>query len=1033
VAINKNKINDNALKFIQKGQIKKAIKEYEKILGEDPNDVRTLLKKGDLLVRVGEKGDAINTYLRVAGTYSQQGFHLKAVAVFKQILKIDSSRVDVNLRLAEEYQNLGIISDAMNHLQTVVGFYDQQGKTRDSLEILRRIVELDPENIANRIKLAELYSREKMVAEAITEFGQAAKDLKSQNRMEDFAKVGERLIYHDSSNTAMIKELVGFYLQQGDTKRALPKLQICFKADPHDIDTLQMLATAFKDLHQVSKSVSVYKEMAKIHLSQGASDKLREVFQRVREIDPDDADANRYLSGGGFSAAVEAGNTTVIEEKAQSKFKSVPTRVTKPQPPNPNPEPPAYRDTVTVRYTQPLAPSSASEQARSSVSRLLTETDVYIKYGLQNKAIQHLNRIFEIDSDNIEAHAKLRDLYLMAGQRDHAAQQMLNLAYLTSRLGMMEEARAHLGSMLTFVPDHPQGLALAAELGMEINRSSSKVEAADDVLLDQGADFDLDEQPLTAGEDISIEVDDEPLHQLPDEMDETLTAAQDFQKSVNIDDGNDLATEDILDSQTDFNVEELDGEPELIELDEGEDFVADEELDEISLDSDLLLDSQEGFEAEELSEAQTTIHIPSIPEEEPVSSGNETQPPIGLADALPLGKEIEVESHDQESLLDQEAASPEVEPDNDEILLDANGEEFDMDDAVLGADGIVIEDDPSLLEQVEAGSDLIGDEIVPAAEDADGASEATPELVGNVGVEESAAAEEPFAAEESSAVEESEDDSEVAEAIDEVDFFLKQNLVDEAEDVIIDLNQRYPGRPDIQQRLARIEQIRKNSLAPADVPEVSSEQTKDLGEASTAPDSDPFQLAQEVESQEYEDMAAAPLDDFQYRAEDVLSEFKKGVERVVEKEDSATHFDLGIAYKEMGLIEDAMCEFEIASHDAKRRISALSLIGLCHVEKDQYSDAISYFKKALNEPSILDQEKIGLFYEIGRAFEMQKDLTQALAFYQQVQQRDAQFRDIGARVEYLKRSVIARRNDKIDPNTSETPHRSTDKGKITYM
>ncbi len=87
MAINKNKINDNALKFVQKGQIKKAIKEYEKILAEDANDVRTLLKKGDLLVRVGEKGEAIGTYLQVASTYSQQGFHLKAVAVFKRDLE----------------------------------------------------------------------------------------------------------------------------------------------------------------------------------------------------------------------------------------------------------------------------------------------------------------------------------------------------------------------------------------------------------------------------------------------------------------------------------------------------------------------------------------------------------------------------------------------------------------------------------------------------------------------------------------------------------------------------------------------------------------------------------------------------------------------------------------------------------------------------------------------------------------------------------------------------------------------------------
>ena len=249
MAINKNKINDNALKYIQKGQVKKAIREYEKILSEDPNDVRTLLKKGDLLVRVGDKGQAVDTYLRVASSYSQQGFHLKAVAVFKQILKIDDSRIDVNLRLADEYQNLGIVGDAMSHLQVVAAHYDQQGMTRESLDILRRIVDLDPDNIASRIKLAELYSREGMNDEAVEEFTRAAEDLKGANRVEDYIKVAERLVYHDSSNIALVKELANIYLQRGDTKRALGKLQICFKSDPRDLETLSMLAMAFQELN----------------------------------------------------------------------------------------------------------------------------------------------------------------------------------------------------------------------------------------------------------------------------------------------------------------------------------------------------------------------------------------------------------------------------------------------------------------------------------------------------------------------------------------------------------------------------------------------------------------------------------------------------------------------------------------------------------------------------------------------------------------------------------------------------------------
>ena len=298
MAINKNKINDNALKYIQKGQIKKAIKEYEKILAEEPNDVRTLLKKGDLLVRVGEKDPAVETYLKVATTYSLQGFHLKSVAVFKQILKIDEKRMEVNLRLADEYQNLGIIGDAITHLQSVVVQYETQGKTKESLEILQRMVELDPENVASRIKLAELFSREGMTEDAVREFGRAAEYLKTANRIEDFIKVAERLIFHDSGDLKLVKELANIYLQRGDTKRALVKLQICFKEEPQDLETLTMLGLAFQELGQPQKTISVYKEMAKLHQEHGNAEEMRQVFRRILELCPDDPEACQALQGG---------------------------------------------------------------------------------------------------------------------------------------------------------------------------------------------------------------------------------------------------------------------------------------------------------------------------------------------------------------------------------------------------------------------------------------------------------------------------------------------------------------------------------------------------------------------------------------------------------------------------------------------------------------------------------------------------------------------------------------------------------------
>ncbi len=264
MATNKDKLIAGAQKLVEKSQFEKAIKEYLKVVADDDKDVRIWLKIGDLYAKLGKKAEAAETYAKVAQFYSDQGFYLKAVAVYKQILKIEPRLVEVNHKLAELYKQLGLLSDAMQQYEAVAAFYHREGKTREALAALKQIVELDPETVANRIKLAELYSKDSMVREAIDEFSKAAEQLRQAGRVDDFMKVAERLLFHSPDNRPVTKELAGLYIEKGDPRRALPKLQICFKADPRDTDVLSLLAKAFEALDQRSKSVSVLKELARI-------------------------------------------------------------------------------------------------------------------------------------------------------------------------------------------------------------------------------------------------------------------------------------------------------------------------------------------------------------------------------------------------------------------------------------------------------------------------------------------------------------------------------------------------------------------------------------------------------------------------------------------------------------------------------------------------------------------------------------------------------------------------------------------------
>ncbi len=295
MAINRNKVLEAARKYQSRGQYDKAIAQYKKLVDADKRDVRSLLKIGDLYVRKGDRGSAIETYEKVAGHYAQQGFFLKAIAVYKQILKLDPSRLDAQVRLGEMYEQLQLISDAMSVFEDVSSGFMRAGDTDQALAMLGKMVDLDPDHIPVRIKYAEALSRAGRTQEAAAEFEQGASLLRDQGRLDDYVKVAERLLYHRSNDVRVAKELAETYISRRDPKRALAKLQICFKADPRDVSTLSLLAEAFLMLSQTDKAISVYREVARIHREAHRPQERMSALHRILELNPNDKEARTAL------------------------------------------------------------------------------------------------------------------------------------------------------------------------------------------------------------------------------------------------------------------------------------------------------------------------------------------------------------------------------------------------------------------------------------------------------------------------------------------------------------------------------------------------------------------------------------------------------------------------------------------------------------------------------------------------------------------------------------------------------------------
>ena len=128
--------------------------------------------------------------------------------------------------------------------------------------------------------------------------------------------------------------------------------------------------------------------------------------------------------------------------------------------------------------------------------------------------------------------------------------------------------------------------------------------------------------------------------------------------------------------------------------------------------------------------------------------------------------------------------------------------------------------------------------------------------------------------------------------------------------------------------------------------------------------------------------------------EEIFREFKKGVEQQLSAEDYETHYNLGIAYKEMGLVDEAIGEFQLASKDPGRAVECCSMLGHCFLEKGMPQLAIKWFRKGLETPHIREAATAGMLYDLARVYQDTGDTDLAYKTFQEVYGLNANYRDV---------------------------------------
>src|SRR3989449_2203270 len=114
-----------------------------------------------------------------------------------------------------------------------------------------------------------------------------------------------------------------------------------------------------------------------------------------------------------------------------------------------------------------------------------------------------------------------------------------------------------------------------------------------------------------------------------------------------------------------------------------------------------------------------------------------------------------------------------------------------------------------------------------------------------------------------------------------------------------------------------------------------------------------------------------PTGDEEQDFQDMLARFKQGIDENIDEADFQSHYDLGLAFKEMGLLDEAIAELQKALRAPEGKLRTSEMLGVCFFEKGAYGVAESILRRGLDLPASGDQERLGVLYWLGRAPEQQ--------------------------------------------------------------
>ncbi|HEX8090271.1 MAG TPA: tetratricopeptide repeat protein [Blastocatellia bacterium] len=1073
MSLNKSKALRTAEKYVLQGKLPAAIDEYRKVVDADPSDLTTINTLGDLYVRAGKIQDAIRNFSRIADSYREGGFTLKAIAMLKKISKLDPTNVDTAMKLANLYSQQGLLVEARQQYLQVADAYARAGQTRKALEAYQKIADLDPSNTSVRMKLGEIYSREAMTEQAHESFIMAGVEFLRKGDTEQALNANLKAITVNPDSRQALTAIATIYTQHGQIDRAINILCEAFERNPGDVELLTILGRTYLSAGMMDDAERTFLSLVELDRNRyhyllevgrrflqigdldraaeqidgcldvliakreedkaidflrkvldrdmnhvGSLKRLAQIFMRIREDHNLIATLNSLVEaamrkGDDKEAIVALKELARLEPDESMHLQRLYNLGVKDIVELDSPD--------VVRATGPLDFEAAAFDD-AFVIRQISEAEILAGHGQVSHAVEILTEILNHAPENVQVHLKLKDIYLRAGVMDKAAAECYDLARIHEARGESARASDYIAearqinplieaytaahpnhSSLRWTGETSDALGIGAvrgksngdpgkngDSGFEVQEGSNTLDwnkYQTGTLTDQPGFVTVPEDRATANRATGVKVspDHSPMGGAGFRYSDTLVGDSGEARG----NGNQVA--DLVFSSTGNLPSDTMSRVLRDEL-EGIDFYIAQGYVEIARDTLDRVREENGdhpeiisrykrlgvsFDSDEMAAA--VKEKPAAPSEDrsfkPVSTVFLQDLPEFVdenATELPQDLELMMNEVDAQASVELPVEQPGEMPVADSWASQDEGPEKDApflihkESGPLYRDLMVQLNTGDLLKDTEFASSMrSSDSHAPTVGNAIGTGDLIDSIVSNI--------------DSSFDIIQRPSDSLTAAAISEN---VEPVSTDGAEPAAASFDEAY-----VAQGLSQGEDSGAAFDAAESIEEV---------EGAIAPEARSIWKP--------DSLLAEPVGD---ELQDIFEELKENTGGLKPLDDFETHYSLGLAYKDMDLLDDAISEVQMAFRTAGMEdlkgdyIHCCNMLGVCFRRKQMPKVAVMWFQRGLRVPARSEDEYQALKYEIGLCYEEMGEFDKAIDVLTEVYGTDVNYRQVAQKLKQL--------------------------------